>query len=41
MESTWTLNETCRFRVQSLEQFEQQGDEKRNQSERKVSFNSK
>lgn len=41
MESAWTLNETCRFRVQTPEQFDKTTDEKPNQCERKVSFNCK
>ena len=42
MESAWTLNETCRFRVQTPEQYDiSPTDDKHCQSERKVSFNCK
>lgn len=38
MESAWTLNETCRFRVQTPEQYDNY-DDKQPQGDRKVSFN--
>lgn len=41
MESAWTLNETCRFRIQTPEQYDNSTDEKPSPSERKVSFNCK
>lgn len=39
MESAWTLNETCRFRVQTPEQFDIVDDTKK--QDHKVSFSRK
>lgn len=40
MESAWTLSETCRFRVQAPLQFDCADNSKKQQQERKISFNS-